>query len=177
MQYPAPQLHQQQSHTYATPAAMEVAATGTGQGKRILATGVFDLFHAGHLRYLQYARQQGTRLTVAVAPDALCLASKGKQPVIDESQRLEIVQGLGCVDDARYMSGSLELTQEAAVWISAWGIDLVVTGAEWQGSPRWQRLSAALAERGIGVIFAPHTPGISSTAIVQRIQQRAQAAL
>ena len=147
------------------------------QGKRILVTGVFDLFHVGHLRYLQYARQQGARLTVGVAPDALCLASKGKQPVIDESQRLEMVQGLGCVDEARYMPGSLELTPEAAAWISAWGIDLVVTGAEWQGSPRWQRLSAALAERGIGVIFALHTPGISSTVIVQRIQQRAQAAL
>ena len=177
MQYPALQLHQQQFETPVTPPAMEVAGMGTGQGKRILATGVFDLFHVGHLRYLQYARQQGARLTVGVAPDALCLARKGKQPVIDESQRLEIVQGLGCVDDARYMPGSLELTPEAAAWISAWDIDLVVTGAEWQGSPRWQRLSAALAERGIGVIFAPHTPGISSSAIVQRIQQRAQAAL
>lgn len=145
--------------------------------RRVLAMGVFDLFHIGHLRYLQYARQQGTHLAVAVAPDALCLARKGKLPVIDESQRLEMVRGLGWVDDARYMPASLELTQETAGWISAWHIDQVVVGGEWEGSPRWQRLGAALAERGIGVCFAPHTQGISSTELVSRIRQMAPAAV
>lgn len=146
-------------------------------GKRILATGVFDLFHVGHLRYLQYARQQGAHLTVAVTPDALCLARKGKQPIIHESQRLEIIQGLGWVNEARYMPTSLELTAEAATWISAWHIDQVVVGGDWEGSARWQRLGLALAERGIGVCFAQHTQGISSTEIVARIRQTAPVVL
>lgn len=158
---------QQQPETQAAPAAL-------GHGKRILVTGVFDLFHVGHLRYLQYARRQGARLTVAVTPDALCLARKGKQPAIHESQRLEIVQGLGWVDEARFMPTSLELTQETAGWISAWHIDLVVVGGEWEGSARWQRLIPVLAERGIAVLFAPHTQGISSTDIAQRIRQRTE---
>lgn len=139
---------------------------------RILCTGVFDLFHIGHLRYLQYARRQGKRLTVAVTPDAVCAERKGKWPIIHETQRLEIIRGLGWVDRAEYMPSSLELTEVAAAWIADWNIDQVVVGGEWEGSPRWQRLTAALAERGIAVSFAPHTQGISSTEIVNRVLQR-----
>jgi len=139
---------------------------------RILSTGVFDLFHIGHLRYLQYARQQGTHLTVAVTPDALCAERKGKWPVIEEAQRLEIIRGLGWVDEARYMPSSLELTDVAADWITEWGIDHVVVGGDWEGTPRWQRLIPALAERGITVGFASHTRDISSTEIVRRIMSR-----
>ncbi len=136
---------------------------------RILATGVFDVFHVGHLRFLQYARQQGTHLTVAVTPDALCFERKGKWPVIAESQRLEIIRGLGWVDRAEYMPSSLELTEVAADWITAWGVDQVVVGGEWAGTPRWQRLASRLVERGTGVVFAPHTQGISSTEIRARL--------
>lgn len=139
---------------------------------RILAAGVFDLFHIGHLRYLQYARQQGTHLTVAVTPDALCAERKGKWTIINEVQRLEIIRGLGWVDHAEYMPSSMELTEVAAHWISAWGIHHVVVGGEWAGTPRWQRLIPALAERDITVAFAPHTQGISSTEIVRRVMSR-----
>lgn len=139
---------------------------------RILSTGVFDLFHVGHLRYLQYARRQGAHLTVAVTPNALCRERKGKWPVIDEVQRLEIIRGLGWVDRAEYMPSSLELTEVAAAWIADWNIDQVVVGGEWEGAPRWQRLTPMLAERGIRVSFAPHTQGISSTEIVNRMLAR-----
>lgn len=139
---------------------------------RVLSTGVFDLFHVGHLRYLQYARQQGSHLTVAVTPDALCHERKGKWPVIPETQRLEIIQGLGWVDRVEYMPSSLELTDIAADWMTQWSIDQVVVGGEWEGTPRWQRLTPLLAERGIRVSFAPHTQEISSTEIVRLIQSR-----
>lgn len=145
-----------------------------GGGGRVLAIGVFDLFHVGHLRYLQYARRQGNHLMVAVTPDALCRERKGKWPAIEEAQRLEIVRGLGWVDEVRLIPASLELTAAAAQWIAAWGTQQVVVGGEWQGSPRWQRLTPALAEQGISVAFAPHTPAISSSEIVRRIQERAE---
>lgn len=143
--------------------------------KRILATGVFDLFHVGHLRYLQYARRQGTHLTVAVTPDVLCFERKGKWPVIGEAQRLEIIRGLGWVDRAEYMPSSLERTEVAADWIAAWAIDQIVVGGEWEGTPRWQRLIPLLAMRGVAVSFAPHTEGISSTDIVRRVQAKGAA--
>ena len=140
---------------------------------RVLSTGVFDLFHIGHLRYLQYARRQGTHLTVAVTTDALCREFKGKRPVIDEVHRLEIIRGLGWVDRVEYMPGSLELTDSAAAWITDWNIDHVVVGGDWKNTPRWRRLTHALAERGISVGFAPRTIGISSTEIMARVLERA----
>jgi glycerol-3-phosphate cytidylyltransferase len=138
--------------------------------RRVLATGVFDLFHVGHLRYLQYARSQGTHLTVAVCTDAICEALKNKTPVIPEALRLEIVRGLGCVYRAQLLPTSTEDAVVAADWIQAWGIDHVVAGSGLLGAARWRRLTLLLAERGIAVSFAPGTEGISSTEIVSRLR-------
>jgi rfaE bifunctional protein nucleotidyltransferase chain/domain len=64
-----------------------------------LANGVFDLFHVGHLRYLQGARAEADRLLVAVNSDASTRAYKGPgRPVVPEDERAEIVAGLACVD-------------------------------------------------------------------------------
>lgn len=138
----------------------------------VLATGVFDLFHIGHLRYLQYARTQGTHLMVAVTPEAMVIARKKKRPVIEEAQRLEMVRGAACVDAAEYMPSSLEEPEHVVAWMRAWGIEKVVVGGEWEGSVRWQRLIPALAAHGIAVTFAPHTANISSTKIVARVLER-----
>ena len=66
--------------------------------KIVLATGTFDLFHIEHLRYLQDAKKQGDILVVAVK-DNNCARLKGKnRPIIDEKQRIEIVDNIKCVD-------------------------------------------------------------------------------
>lgn len=140
------------------------------QHKHVLAIGVFDLFHIGHLRYLQYARTQGEFLSVGVTPDAISLAVKGKRSVIPEAQRLEIIRGLGWVDHAAFQPTTTEETGAAAQWIAAWGIDHVVAGGSWAGSPRWQRLIPALASYGVSVSFAPATDGISTTDIIARVR-------
>ena len=69
------------------------------RGAVVLANGVFDLFHVGHLRYLQGAAQEGDLLVVAVNSDASTRAYKGPdRPLIPEAERAEIVAGLGCID-------------------------------------------------------------------------------
>jgi D-glycero-beta-D-manno-heptose 1-phosphate adenylyltransferase len=75
-------------------------AAATAAGKTIaLANGVFDLFHVGHLRYLQGARAEADILVVAVNDDASTRANKGPgRPLVPESERAEIVAGLACVD-------------------------------------------------------------------------------
>ena len=139
-------------------------------GKRVLAIGVFDLFHVGHLRYLQWARQQGSHLTVAVSQDAICLAIKARVPVINEAHRLEVIQGLNCVDDAFLQPVSTRYADEAAAWIAEWGIDHVVGGGGWSGSERWMRLTLALARHGITVSFAPATEGISTSQLIDFVR-------
>ncbi len=87
---------------------------GAMTGRRILALGVFDLFHLGHLRFLQFALKQGTHLTVAVCTDAMSLAIKARVPVISEAQRLEVIQSLQCVGDAFLQPVATSYADEAA---------------------------------------------------------------
>lgn len=141
------------------------------KGRRVLAIGIFDLFHVGHLRYLQYAAAQGSYLIVAVSTNNISVNIKSKLPVVPELERLEVVRGVRGVDEAWLQSISTEYTEEAARWIADWCIDLVVVGGGWQGGPRWERLTPKLAESGIEVMFAPATEGISTTELLARIRQ------
>jgi rfaE bifunctional protein nucleotidyltransferase chain/domain len=75
-------------------------ARASAEGRTIaLANGVFDLFHVGHLRYLQGAKAEGDLLVVAVNSDASTRAYKGPdRPVVPEAERAEILEALACVD-------------------------------------------------------------------------------
>jgi rfaE bifunctional protein nucleotidyltransferase chain/domain len=75
-------------------------AQATAAGRTIaLANGVFDLFHVGHLRYLQGARSEADLLVVAVNSDVSTRLNKGPgRPVVPEAERAEIVEALSCVD-------------------------------------------------------------------------------
>jgi rfaE bifunctional protein nucleotidyltransferase chain/domain len=77
-----------------------VRAAASAAGRTIaLANGVFDLFHVGHLRYLQGAKAEADVLVVAVNSDASTRANKGPgRPIVPESERAEIVEALACVD-------------------------------------------------------------------------------
>jgi len=72
-------------------------------GKTVLATGVFDLLHIGHLRFLEESKRKGgprSRLVVVVARDKTVLRRKGRGPVVPEDQRRELVAALRVVDRA-----------------------------------------------------------------------------
>ena len=77
-----------------------VRAEATAAGKTVaLANGIFDLFHVGHLRYLQGARALADLLVVAVNSDRSTRDNKGPgRPLVPEAERAEIVAGLACVD-------------------------------------------------------------------------------
>ncbi|MBS72752.1 MAG: FAD synthase [Euryarchaeota archaeon] len=66
---------------------------------RVMAVGVFDLLHAGHLHYLEQAKSLGEHLTVVVAHDDTVRLRK-HEPVTGQELRCRMVQGLKPVDDA-----------------------------------------------------------------------------
>ncbi|WP_454724826.1 MULTISPECIES: adenylyltransferase/cytidyltransferase family protein [Cupriavidus] len=136
---------------------------------RGLAVGVFDLFHVGHLRYLQYARARCQALVAAVTRDATVQATKQRVPAMPEAERLEIVRGLGWVDEALLQPDSLENTESAVRWLAALGVDHVFIGEDWRGSARWARLAPRLAALGIGLSWTPRTEEVSTTELRQRI--------
>jgi len=65
----------------------------------VLANGIFDLIHVGHVRYLTGAKQSGTTLLVAVNSDASARRLKGPgRPLTPLEERIEVVAALECVD-------------------------------------------------------------------------------
>ena len=69
----------------------------------MLATGVFDLLHIGHLRFLEESKKTGgphSKLVVVVARDKTVRRRKGKGPIVPEDQRRELVAALRVVDRA-----------------------------------------------------------------------------
>lgn len=135
----------------------------------VLATGVFDLFHVGHLRYLQYARQQGTHLIVGVVADEDVYRTKAQYPCIPLAERMEIVSALACVDEVRVQPSSTHDIDAAQAWIPEWACQHVVVGGMWKNHPQWQALASRLARHQISVEFAPATEGISSSLIKARL--------
>lgn len=74
-----------------------------GRKKIVLASGVFDLLHLGHVRFLEEAKKAGgndAELIVIIARDSTVEKSKGRKPVMPESQRRALVESLKVVDEA-----------------------------------------------------------------------------
>ena len=126
--------------------------------KTIITFGTFDVFHIGHLRILQRARQLGDRLIVGISSDALNMQKKGRVPVYSQSDRMGIIAGLKCVDSV-FLEQSLE---QKADYIRQFNADTLVMGDDWAG--RFDSLSY-LCE----VVYFPRTPSISTTSIIEVI--------
>ncbi|MGD6851658.1 MAG: adenylyltransferase/cytidyltransferase family protein [Candidatus Bathyarchaeia archaeon] len=78
-------------------------AKQTGKPKVVLASGVFDLLHLGHVRFLEEAKKAGgnkAKLIVVIAKDSTVEKMKGKKPIMSEDQRQALVQSLRVVDEA-----------------------------------------------------------------------------
>jgi D-glycero-beta-D-manno-heptose 1-phosphate adenylyltransferase len=80
--------------------ATERVSAWKSAGERVaFANGVFDLFHVGHLRYLEGARALGDRLVVAVNSDHSARALKGAgRPIVPQAERVELLAALWCTD-------------------------------------------------------------------------------
>lgn len=127
--------------------------------RTVITFGTFDVFHVGHLRILERAGEHGDRLVVGVSTDALNASKKGRLPVYSESERIEIVAALRCVDKV-FFEESLEQKGE---YIRAYGADVLVMGDDWEG--RFDDLSQ-LCE----IVYLPRTPAISTTEVIEKIR-------
>lgn len=153
------------------PHASPDTCTPTAPGAPLVGgtIGAFDLFHAGHLRFLTAARQHCTHLKVGVGSDRLLPLSKGRVPVCSEAHRMEILQGLRCVDEVCLFDVGLDQTDAASRWLIDWGVNIVFVSSDWIDTPRWQRLAPLLADSGIACQALPYTQGISTTALRQKM--------
>ena len=127
-------------------------------------TGVFDMFHIGHLNILKRAKEQCEYLIVGVTTDALCYQRKNKYPIICEKDRMEIVAELRSVDQVVPQKNMDKL--EAVKKFKA---DAVFVGSDWKGTDAWKQYEKEFAEVGCTVVYLDHTDGISSTILRERL--------
>lgn len=130
-------------------------------------TGVFDLFHIGHLNILKRAKAQCEYLIVGVSTDELVESYKHKTPVIPFEERTAIVEAIKYVDKV--------VVQESMDKFSAWEklrFNVVFHGDDWKNSNMYDRYIDQFKKVGVDVVFLPHTDGVSSTQIAQRLNKR-----
>ncbi|GIN73215.1 cytidyltransferase [Bacillus sp. J14TS2] len=128
-------------------------------------TGVFDLFHVGHLNILRKAKDQCDYLIVGVSTDELVKEYKQKSPVIPYHERLEIIEGIKYVDKA--------VPQLDRNKLSAWEqiqFDVMFVGDDWRGSPLFSEVERKLSQVGVEIVYFPYTKGVSSTLVKEKMK-------
>lgn len=133
------------------------------EGRRLVMTnGCFDLMHAGHASYLEYARGLGDALLVALNTDASVRRLKGpSRPVVDERNRARMMAALECVDYVTFF-GEDEPKDLVAEVLP----DVLVKAEDWA---HYVSGREAVEAAGGKVVLAPMVEGLSTTKIVERI--------
>lgn len=130
-------------------------------------TGVYDLFHIGHLNVLKNAKEQCEYLIVGVSTDELVQKEKNKTPIIPFEERVRIVEAIKYVD--------MVVTQENKNKLEAYHkykFDAMFVGSDWKGSPQWNKFEEELKPYGADVVYLPHTDGTSSTLLTEVLYEK-----
>ena len=143
---------------------MSNTTTETKKYKIGYTTGVYDMFHIGHLNVIRRAKEQCEHLIVGVTTDELCYKRKKKYPIICEQDREEIVKAIRYVDE---VVSQEDMDKLAAV--KKYHVDAVFVGSDWKGTDAWNRYEKELADVGCSVVYLDYTDGISSTILRDRL--------
>lgn len=120
-------------------------------------TGVFDLFHIGHLNILKRAKEQCDYLIVGVTVDEL-VSYKGKKAFIPFEERAAIVESVKYVDKV--------VAQTSMDKMKAWNelhFDKMFVGSDWKGTDVWNEWEKRFADIGVEIVYFPYTSKTSST--------------
>ena len=121
-------------------------------------TGVFDLFHIGHLNILKRARLECDYLIVGITTDELAMSIKGEKPFIPFEERMEIVESIKFVDE--------EVPQTNYNKIEAWNklkFDRMFVGDDWKGTKEWIQIEKDFGKYNVEIIYFSYTTHTSST--------------
>lgn len=130
-------------------------------------TGVFDMFHIGHLNILRRAKQQCDYLIVGVSTDECVETYKHKTPIIPYEQRAAIVEAIKYVDEV-VAQDSMDKT----AFLMKRHFDVMFHGDEWKGTALYNKYEEEFAKYGARIIYLSHTDGISSTLLREKIGKK-----
>ena len=121
-------------------------------------TGVFDLFHIGHLNILRNAKLECDYLIVGITTDELSEREKGKKPIIPFAERMAIVESIKYVDSV--------IPQTNYDKFEAWNnlkFNIMFVGDDWKGTEKWNKLEKDFSKVGVKIHYFPYTKQTSST--------------
>lgn len=128
-------------------------------------TGVYDMFHVGHLNLLKKAKEQCDFLIVGVTTDEL-VSYKNKKAIISHKERMEIVGSIKYVDKV--------VAQRHMNKMEAWEkykFNAVFVGSDWQGTATWNNYENQFNKVGVDVVYFPYTEGTSSTQLRETLKK------
>jgi glycerol-3-phosphate cytidylyltransferase len=126
-------------------------------------SGVFDLFHIGHLNLLKNAKGMCDKLVVGVTTDELVLY-KNKKAIIPFQDRIEIVRNIKYVDAV-----VVQENMDKLVMCKKLKADVLFVGDDWYNSDKWNTYEKEFSAFGIRIIYFPYTNGVSSTQIAKAL--------
>ncbi len=143
--------------------AIAVRGEWGSQGETVVWTnGTFDLLHAGHVGYLEWARQQGDRLMVGLNSDSSIKRIKGdKRPLVEQPHRATLLAGLECVDAVVVFE-----EDEPKDLIGCVLPDILVKATDWS---HYVSGRDAVEANGGEVRLAPMLDGVSTSALLDKI--------
>jgi glycerol-3-phosphate cytidylyltransferase len=127
-------------------------------------TGVFDMFHIGHLNILKKAKDYCDYLIVGVTTDELCVSYKHKTPILPYEERKAIVEAIRYVDEV--------VPQTDRDKYSAWErlqFNRMFVGDDWKGSPLFSEVEQKFRKVGVDIVYFPYTQGTSSSILREKI--------
>ena len=127
-------------------------------------TGVFDMFHIGHLNILKRAKEQCEFLIVGVSTDEVVQSYKHKLPVIPFEDRCAIVEAIKFVDKV-----VPQTTMDKKEAYKQYKFNALFHGSDWKNSEMYNKIVEEMACVNVDVVFFPHTDGVSSTIIREKV--------
>lgn len=128
-------------------------------------TGVYDMFHVGHLNILKKAKEQCDYLIVGVTTDELCYKRKNKYPIINQNDRARIVKAIKYTNKVIFQTDMDKIKP-----VIDNNVDVVFVGSDWEGTPQWIEYEKQFKKVNCDVVYLPHTDGISSTILREKLQ-------
>ena len=134
-------------------------------------SGVFDLYHVGHLNLIQKAKDRCEYLIIGLLTDELVIRFKKKLPYIPYSERKRILESVKYVDEV------VAVTDRNYEKMKAWEMyhfDCLFSGDDYAGNPYWEEDRKNLRKVGSDIEFFPYTKSTSSTMIKAVIEKSLQ---
>lgn len=127
-------------------------------------TGVYDMFHIGHLNLIKNAKRHCDYLVVGVNTDELVESYKNKRPIVPLEERVEIVRAIKYVDEV-IVTSTLDKKE---IWEKV-RFNEIYIGDDWKGNARWEQTGKDMEQLGARLVFLPYTKETSSTILREKL--------